>query len=240
MGLIAAIGAFVRQFIALIPSVGPRLILAWLLTFVVLMVVFVGIKPRVRGHLMKLDTHIRDWARLLRYRDEHDHTTDRVLRTWFFRFWTNFASAPSLIVLSLGLAIWALKTEQAHATLYFFPGFCYMGSSFLSLFSKKIFKRPRPVRAEGSFGHKMTDASFPSGHSLTSFCFWTGCVLAAAQLGAGAIVYAALAVFAILTVFFTGLSRIYMGVHFPSDVVGGYVIGLVWCVVCHFALIPVL
>ena len=240
MGLIGSIGAFVRQFIALIPTVAPRLVLAWLLTFVVLMIIFQVIKPRVRGHILKLDTHVRDWARLLRYRDEHDHTTDRVLRTWFFRFWTNFASAPSLIALSLALAIWATGTRQTHATMLYFPGFCYMGSSFLSLFSKRVFKRPRPVRAEGSFGHKMTDASFPSGHSLTSFCFWTGCVLAAAQLGLGVLAYAALACAAILTVFFTGLSRVYMGVHFPSDVVGGYTIGLVWCVVCHFALIPVL
>lgn len=240
MGVIAAVDAFLRQFVALLPTVAPRLILAWLLTFVVLIVIFQGLKPRVRGHLMQLDTHVRDWARLLRYRDHADPTTDRVLRTWFFRFWTNFASAPSLIVLSLALAIWATGSGQPHATLFYFPGFCYMGSSFLSLFSKRVFKRPRPVRAEGSFGHKMTDASFPSGHSLTAFCFWTGCVLAAAQLGAGALPYAALALVAILTIFFTGLSRIYMGVHFPSDVVGGYVIGLVWCVVCHFALIPVL
>ena len=240
MSLIAATGAFVRQFIALIPTVGPRLILSWLLTFTVLMLIFQVIKPRVRGHLMKLDTHVRDWARLLRYHDHTDPTTDRVLRTWFFRFWTNFASAPSLIVMSLGLAIWAMQSRQAHATLYYFPGFCYMGSSFLSLFSKRIFKRPRPARAEGSFGHKMTDSSFPSGHSLTSFCFWTGCVLAAAHLGAAALPYGALACLATLTVLCTGLSRIYMGVHFPSDVLGGYVIGLVWCVVCHFALVPVL
>lgn len=240
MGLIAALGAFLRQFFALTPTVGPRFILAWFLTLVVLMVVFIGIKPRVRGHLMRLDTHVRDWARVLRYRDHADPTTDRILRTWFFRFWTNFASAPSLIVLSIGLATWAMGTGHPRATLFFFPGFCYMGSSFLSYFSKRIFKRPRPVRAEGSFGHNMKDASFPSGHSLTSFCFWMGCVMAAAILGIGALPYAALAIVTTLTVFFTGLSRIYLGVHFPSDVAGGYVIGLVWCVVCHFALIPVL
>ena len=240
MGLIAALGAFFRQFWVLIPTVGPRFVLAWLLTLVVLTVIFVGMKPRLRGPLMKLDTRIRDWARLLRYRDKTDHTTDRVMRTWFFRFWTNFASAPSLIVLSIALATWAASTGQTQATLFFFPGFCYMGSSFLSYFSKRVFKRPRPERAEGSFGHKMKDASFPSGHSLTSFCFWVGCVMAAAALGAGALPYALLAVFAVLTIVFTGLSRIYLGVHFPSDVAGGYVIGLVWCLVCHFALMPVL
>ena len=240
MSPLGAVGAFVRQFIALVPSVGPRFIGAWLLTLVMLMVIFIGIKPRVRGHLMRLDTHIRDWARVLRYRDHADPTTDRVLRTWFFRFWTNFASAPTLIVLSLVLAIWATGTAQPRATLYYFPGFCYMGSSFLSYFSKRVFQRPRPARAEGSFGHKMKDASFPSGHSLTSFCFWTGCVLASALLGIGALSYALLALAATLTVIFTGISRVYLGVHFPSDVLGGYVIGIAWCLVCFFAIVPVL
>ena len=238
--MFAALLAFLRQFAALMPSVGWRFVLAWLVTFVVLMVMFQGLKPRVRGHLMRLDSNVRDWARLLRYRDHADPTTDRVLRTWFFRFWTNFASAPSLIVLSIALASWASATDQTRATLFYFPGFCYAGSSFLSLFSKRVFKRPRPVRPEGSFGHKMSDASFPSGHSLTSFCFWTSCVMAAALLGIGALHYALLAIATTLTVFFTGLSRVYLGVHFPSDVVGGYVIGIVWCIVCYFALIPAL
>lgn len=240
MGLIAALGAFIQEFFALMPSVGPRFVLAWLLTLVVLLIIFDVIKPKVRGHLMRLDTRVRDWARLLRYRDQHDPTTDRVLRTWFFRFWTNFASAPSLILLSIALAIWALGSEQPRATLFFFPGFCYMGSSFLSYVSKRVFKRPRPARPAGSFGHKMKDASFPSGHSLTSFCFWIGCLMMAALLGLGALPYAALTLAAVATIVFTGLSRIYLGVHFPSDVAGGYVIGVVWCVVCHFALIPVL
>ena len=224
----------------MLPSVGPRFLLAWALTLLVLLVLFSSLKPRLRGHLLRLDTHVRNWAAQLRFRDIADHTTDRVLRTWFFRFWTNFASAPSLILLSLALAIWGTATDPKLATLYYFPGLCYAGSSFLSLFSKRHFKRPRPVRAEGSFGHKMKDASFPSGHSLTSFCFWVGCVLAAPLLGMGAVWFAVASVLATLTVVCTGMSRIYMGVHFPSDVLGGYVIGLVWCIVCYFALLPAL
>ena len=117
----------------------PRFVLAWLLTFVVLMVMFQGLKPRVRGHLMRLDTNVRDWAKLLRYRDHADPTTDRVLRTWFMRFWTNFASAPSLIVLSIALASWASATGQTHATMFYFPGFCYAGFLvFVAVFQTRI------------------------------------------------------------------------------------------------------
>lgn len=240
MNFFQAIGAFVSQFIGLLPSLAPRFVLAWGLTLGVLLALFTFLRPKLRGHLLSLDTHVRNWAAKLRFRDIKDHTTDRVLRTWFMRFWTNFASAPSLIVLSLALAIWGTAHDPKFATVYYLPGLCYAGSSFLSLFSKRHFKRPRPQRAEGSFGHKMKDASFPSGHSLTSFCFWFGCVLAAPLAGMGMINFTLLSVLATLTVVFTGMSRIYMGVHFPSDVLGGYVIGAVWCVVCFFALVPAL
>ena len=238
--ILESVGAFVRQFIALLPSVGPRFLLAWLLTFFALTGLFRGLKPTLRGHLLRLDERVRAWARQLRYRDHADPTTDRVLRTWFFRFWTNFASAPALIVFSLALAIWATATAQPHATLFYFPGLCYAGSSFLSYVSKRVFKRARPVRAEGSFGHKMKDASFPSGHSLTAFCFWVGCVEAALRLGVGAPLWMGLVAWVALTVLCTGLSRVYMGVHFPSDVLGGYIIGITWCIVCYFALMPAL
>jgi undecaprenyl-diphosphatase len=45
---------------------------------------------------------------------------------------------------------------------------------------------------------------------------------------------------AILIVTLTGLSRVYLGVHFPTDVLGGYSMGLIWCVVCYFVLRPAL
>jgi undecaprenyl-diphosphatase len=69
---------------------------------------------------------------------------------------------------------------------------------------------------------------FPSGHARFAFCFFT----AAAALLAPRLVHPALrwlvwflAVAAILAVKF---SRIYLGVHYPSDVAGGYAAGLLW------------
>jgi membrane-associated phospholipid phosphatase len=40
---------------------------------------------------------------------------------------------------------------------------------------------------------------------------------------------------AVIIVGLTGLSRVYMGVHFPSDVMGGYFIGAMWCLACFLA-----
>ncbi|MEO6055540.1 MAG: phosphatase PAP2 family protein, partial [Gemmatimonadales bacterium] len=70
--------------------------------------------------------------------------------------------------------------------------------------------------------------SFPSGHALFAFCFFTtGAALLAPRLPWPALrrlvwIAAAALVLAI------GFSRIYLGVHYPSDVLAGYTVGLMW------------
>jgi len=99
------------------------------------------------------------------------------------------------------------------------------GATVLSLSLKYGFHRPRPVPFFGVAPHSY---SFPSGHSLFSLCFYgtlAGLINARVRslwlrvvvwLGAGLLVLA------------IGLSRIYLGVHYPSDVVAGYLAALVW------------
>ena len=71
---------------------------------------------------------------------------------------------------------------------------------------------------------------FPSGHALLSFCLYgvLAAVLAARLKGrrARALVWAAAA----LLVLLVGLSRLYLGVHYPSDVLAGYAAAFVWVV----------
>ena len=101
-----------------------------------------------------------------------------------------------------------------------------VGAGVLDAALKLAFQRPRPIPffdypAPASF-------SFPSGHALFSFCFFaTGAALLAPRLLHPALrwlvwIAAAAAVLAI------GFSRIYLGVHYPSDVAGGYAAGLLW------------
>jgi len=236
------IGAFFSQFLAAVPELWPRFALAWLAALVGLVIVVSLLKKLIRPQVLRGDARIRAWAKRVRYQDAvaaGDDAIERHRRTWFFRFWTNFASAPTLSVFSLATAIWATG-NVAEPRLFYLPGLAYGGSMLLSWVSKRVFKRARPERAPGAFGHKLADGSFPSGHSLTSFCFWF--MLAAAAITAGlpgAVVSTLiLAAFAVVTL--TGLSRIYLGVHFPSDVLGGYGIGAAWCALCYFALHPLL
>jgi undecaprenyl-diphosphatase len=106
------------------------------------------------------------------------------------------------------------------------------GALALEFLLKFSFHRPRPV----PFFDLPTPASFsfPSGHALFSFCFFAGIVVLLsprlARLGAKIAVWFV----AIVLILGIGLSRIYLGVHYPSDVLAGYAAGIVWVATVKF------
>lgn len=99
------------------------------------------------------------------------------------------------------------------------------GALVLDLTLKFAFHRPRPVPF---FGPIPRTYSFPSGHSLFSFCFYG--VLAGLLTGRVRSMSARVLIWlvAALLVLAIGLSRIYLGVHYPSDVIAGYLAGTIW------------
>jgi undecaprenyl-diphosphatase len=107
-----------------------------------------------------------------------------------------------------------------------------IGASFLNTTLKLAFKRPRPTPF---FDLTPPETySFPSGHSLASCCFFAG--LAAILSGrikskrTRTIIWiAASAMFVLI-----GLSRIYVGVHYTTDVIAGFAAALIWILVVRF------
>jgi undecaprenyl-diphosphatase len=102
-----------------------------------------------------------------------------------------------------------------------------LGANLLDFTLKHTFQRARP----SPFFHYPLPASFsfPSGHALFAFCFFTtAAALTSPRLRhpvARGLVWAVAATL-ILAI---GFSRIYLGVHYPSDVAAGYAAGLLWC-----------
>lgn len=235
----------------------PRWVLAWFATFIVLVFLFRWVKRHLRPHVLRVDDRMRAWAKGLRYREiAPEQFVERTALTWFMRFWTNFASAPCLSVFSLALPALAFQYHLSQpmrgivtfpaeyivwgpTRLWLLPGLCYAGSMGLSYTLKRVFKRLRPPREIGAFGYKMKDGSFPSGHSLTSFCFWAMMAITLAFSGVTLPLVLAFGLVALTIIGLTGLSRIYLGVHFPSDVAGGFTIGTIWCLLFLIALLPV-
>ena len=70
--------------------------------------------------------------------------------------------------------------------------------------------------------------SFPSGHSLFSFCFYGVLAGLLTRRIASRIGRILIWTFAALLVAAIGLSRIYLGVHYPSDVIAGYLAASLW------------
>jgi undecaprenyl-diphosphatase len=104
------------------------------------------------------------------------------------------------------------------------------GGTILSSLLKWGFARPRPDLV--AHGQVVYTSSFPSGHSMVSaVAFLTlGALLASGQTNRGMHAYLiGLAVF--LTVI-VGLSRVYLGVHWPTDVLAGWTAGSAWALLC--------
>ena len=100
-----------------------------------------------------------------------------------------------------------------------------IGALFTNLFIKIVIARPRPYTDESGFfyplwqlmgAHTESDKSFPSGHTTAAFATMVPVFLQ----GKKRISWTAL-IFA----FLMGLSRIYLVVHYPSDVLGGLIVG---------------
>jgi undecaprenyl-diphosphatase len=101
-----------------------------------------------------------------------------------------------------------------------------LGALLLNFTLKYAFHRPRP--APFFWPPHQTYDSFPSGHALFSFCVYG--VIAGLLCGRIRSVRVRFSIwaFAALLVAAIGLSRIYLGMHYPSDVIAGYLAGTIW------------
>jgi undecaprenyl-diphosphatase len=107
-----------------------------------------------------------------------------------------------------------------------FAGLALGGSALLNLATKQLFARDRPslwdsIAPESTY-------SFPSGHAMGSMTLAWVCVLLAWRTPWRLPVTALAMGFTLLV----GLSRIYLGVHFPSDILAGWAAASVWAVSC--------
>jgi undecaprenyl-diphosphatase len=99
------------------------------------------------------------------------------------------------------------------------------GSVVLDTSLKLLFHRVRP---EPFFGPLPHSYSFPSGHALSSFCFY-GILAGLLDTRIRSLaVRISIWIVAALLVLAIGVSRIYLGVHYPTDVIAGYVAAAVW------------
>lgn len=164
---------------------------------------------------------------------EHSVRFDLAVRAWIHQYsspaLTRAAKAASFLgeqglfialIISLPVLFY-LRWRKAAAWLVI----TVAGSLLLNMALKDAFHRSRP---DPFFGSDPMSYSFPSGHAMVSFCFYgvlAGLLMDRIHSLASRIAIWLLAAFLVSAI---GLSRIYLGVHYPTDVLAGYLAGAVW------------
>lgn len=105
-----------------------------------------------------------------------------------------------------------------------------LSASLLNIWIKNMISRPRPLE-----DLRLVDVhsySFPSGHSMSAIAFYGFLVYLTFKLVRNPFWRYTLMVLEIALILGIGLSRVYLGVHYPSDVLAGFAAGLFWLLVC--------
>lgn len=103
-----------------------------------------------------------------------------------------------------------------------------LSSFLLNTFLKLYFVRPRPSIELRLIDLSMESYSYPSGHSMTAIVFYGFIIYLVIHYGRTKWVKYAVAIVLSLVAVLVGISRIYLGAHYPSDVLAGFAAGLFW------------
>lgn len=187
---------------------------------------FVGIS----GEVMEGDTQALDRRVLEAFRTPGD-LSDPLGPVWFeqsVRDITALGGSTILTLISVAVLGFLLIEGKLHTAGFLL--LAVLGGLLISLALKYGFDRPRPDFL--THGQKVYTASFPSGHSMNAAIVYLtlGAILAKAHKSWAIRIYV-LSVVIVITVM-VGLSRVYLGVHWPTDVLAGWVAGAAWSLVC--------
>lgn len=108
-----------------------------------------------------------------------------------------------------------------------------LGGEMLVAGIKLVVDRERPSTIHEKLPYSPTSASFPSGHSMSSAVTYLTLALVATTPLTGRRGRRYVVGSALLLVFLIGVSRAYLNVHYPTDVLGGWTFGLLWALTCR-------
>ena len=182
------------------------------------------------GGVIDGDTHAFDERILLSLREPGDLSLP-IGPYWLTHAVDDITALGGTTVLSLMTVlatIYLLLARQRAIALFMF--LCIAGGWIVSAALKLGVARPRPDIVPHLV--EVSDLSFPSGHAMLSAVTYLtlGALLSRAQQYRSTRIFLIAA--AIFLTFIVGLSRIYLGVHFPTDVLGGWCAGATWALGC--------
>ncbi|HJZ44525.1 MAG TPA: phosphatase PAP2 family protein [Hyphomicrobiaceae bacterium] len=146
---------------------------------------------------------------------------------------TALGGTAVLALMVLAVAGFLAMTRRSHAAVTVLVS--VVGGILVSQGAKLAFARPRPELVP--HGAEIYTASFPSGHAMMAAVVYLtlGALLARTQSGRSVKTYI-LAVAVILTLL-VGATRVYLGVHWPTDVLAGWALGGTWALACWLVML---
>ena len=179
----------------------------------------------IADEVLEQETLAVDQGILLALRRLHTPLGDRMM------VGITFLGEPSfLLIICLVAGIWLLsRRRQSEAMTLAIASIGAIGLNFLL---KNLFTRARPTLWQRTVD--VSFYSFPSGHAMISLVIYgmIGYLLATRFRRRSRLIFS----LTILLITAIGLSRLYLGVHWPTDVAAGYAAGLVWLVACILSL----
>jgi undecaprenyl-diphosphatase len=178
----------------------------------------------VEGDTLQFDHAILMWFRM------PDHPEVPVGPLWLqeaLRDVTSIGSFSLLGIVTILAVAQLLLTGDRRLAIY--VAAAIVSGTIISSILKALFDRPRPDIPGAP--HVFT-ASFPSGHSMLSavvFLTLAAVLAAATPIRRLKAFYVSVGIFLTLIV---GVSRIYEGVHYPTDVAAGWMVGTAWALLC--------
>lgn len=107
--------------------------------------------------------------------------------------------------------------------------FVVIVSALSNIALKQVINRARP---EAVHLVAVESLSYPSGHAMSAMAFYGFLIYLIYTFELSRLLKTGLIIIFILLIAAIGMSRIYLGVHFPSDVAGGFIAGFIWVIFC--------
>jgi undecaprenyl-diphosphatase len=187
---------------------------------------------KIAGEVLEGDTVTFDRTILLALRNSND-LSDPIGPSWLEELGRDFTALGGhgvLTLVTLATLVYLVMTQKRHAALLVIAA--VGGGMLLSTLLKFGFSRPRPDLVPHAA--RVYTASFPSGHAMLSAVTYLTLGALLARVQPQRRVKAFLIGLAVVLTVLIGISRVYLGVHWPSDVLAGWCIGAAWASLCWF------
>ena len=184
----------------------------------------------IADEVMEKDTQTFD-ERVLKMMRRPDNLSVTRGPPWLHEVGRDFTALGGVAVMSLLTitgAVFLLAIRKYHA-MWLLLG-AAVGALLLSSLLKGIIQRARPD-VVSHHSHVQT-YSFPSGHSMLSAAIYLTLGVLLARFVKGWRIKAYLVGVALVLTFLVGVSRVFVGVHYPTDVMAGWAAGGAWAILC--------